>query len=94
MAKKTIEFYGTEGMDCMVMDPKVEKLEKEDGVAIESLEVWHNEANKRKMASLRDLYDKECRGNFVVPSFYDPETHRLICGPGTYENLRAWVFHE
>ena len=79
-------------MDCVVMDPNVEKLENEDGVEIEALEVWHNEENKRRMASLKNLYDQECRGNFIVPSFYDPDTHRLICEPGTYENLRAWVF--
>lgn len=79
-------------MDCMIMDPNVEKLEKEDGVEIEALEVWHNEDNKRKMANLKDLYNKECRGNFVVPSFYDPSSNRLICEPGSYEVLRNWVF--
>jgi len=92
MAKKIVEFYGQECSYCMAIDPAVERLEKEDSVEFESLEVWHNEENKRKMASLRKLYDENCNGNFVVPSFYDPETNRLIGNPGSYENLKRWVF--
>ena len=92
MANKIIEFYGQECPYCMAIDPAVEKLETEDGVEFESLEVWHNEENKKRMASLRKLYDQNCNGNFVVPSFYDEESNRLICNPGSYDTLKAWVF--
>ena len=78
----------------MEIETVVERLEQEDGVEIEALEVWHNEENKRVMNSLSRLYDKECNGNFVVPSFYDKETDRLICNPGTYENLKTWIFED
>ena len=87
-----IEFYGGECSDCTLIAPSVNRLEKEDGVEMEKLEVWSNEENKKRMESLRELYDMECEGNFSVPSFYDPETHRLMCEPLSYEALRAWVF--
>jgi len=92
MAKKIIEFYGAECPYCVEIESALERLEQEDNVEITGLEVWHNEENKRRMARLRRLYDQECRGNFIVPSFYDEETDRLICNPGTYENLKAWLF--
>lgn len=92
MAKKIVEFYGQECPYCIAIDSAVEKLEQEEDVEFESLEVWHNEENRRKMASLRKLYDQNCNGNFVVPSFYDPQTNRLIGNPGSYENLKQWIF--
>ena len=94
MAKKIIEFYGAECPYCMALEEAVEKLEDEDGIEVEGLEVWHSEENKKRMASLKHLYDQNCNGNFVVPSFYDEEKDRLICNPGDYEDLKNWVFAE
>ncbi len=71
--------------------PVVEQLEQADGVTIERLEVWHNEANKARMEALRSLYERECGGNMVVPSFYDEDSNRLLCNPGSYKVLKEWV---
>ena len=91
MAKKIIEFYGQECPYCVAIVPVVDRLEKEEDVKVERLEVWHNDKNHKKMGDLKRLYDQECEGNFVVPSFYDKESDRLICNPGSYENLKKWV---
>lgn len=92
MNKKITAFYGQECPYCVAIIPVVEKLEKEDGVEFEELEIWHNEKNKQRIKSLENLYEKECDGNFVVPSFYDAEGDRLICNPGSYENLKKWIY--
>ena len=90
--KKIIEFYGEGCPDCIVIAPAVEKLKKEEEIELKELEVWNNEENSKKMEGLKYLYDKECNGNFVVPSFYDAEGDRLLCEPRTYEELHSWVF--
>ena len=92
MGKQIIEFYGQECPYCVEIVPTVNRLEKEEDVEVKRLEVWHNEENHRRMEDLKRLYDQECEGNFVVPSFYDEETDRLICNPGTYKNLKGWIF--
>jgi len=95
MAKKIIEFYfGRECRYCVNIIPAVRRLESEDGVEIVKREVWHNAENNQRMQSLRELYDECCGGNFIVPSFYDMETKRLIGNPGSYENLKKWIFEE
>ena len=95
MPKKTIEFYfGRECPYCVKIIPVVKRLESEDEVEIVKREVWHNAENNRRMKDLRKLYEEYCGGNFVVPSFYDAESKRLICNPGSYENLKKWVFQE
>ena len=95
MPKKIIEFYfGRECPYCVSIIPAVKKLEAEDEVEIEKREVWHNAENSQRMRGIRELYEEYCEGNFVVPSFYDPESKRLICNPGSYENLKKWVFEE
>jgi len=45
--KRLIEFYGTECVHCKEMDPIREKVEKDIGVKITRLEVWHNSENAR-----------------------------------------------
>lgn len=95
MATKTIEFFfGRECPYCVAIIPAVKRLAVEDGVGIIKREVWHNAENHQRMRSLGELYAKYCGGNFVVPSFYDKEGERLICNPGSYENLKEWVFEE
>jgi len=41
-----LEFFGTECPHCISMHELVERLEKEEGIKIESLEVWHNPETK------------------------------------------------
>ena len=80
-----INFYGKECPHCVAMKPLIEQLRKEAGVAIEELEVWHNEENANKL----DDYDKgKCGG---VPFFINTDTGATICGETSYEELRSWA---
>ena len=45
MADRLIMFSGTECVHCKEMYPLVEQLEKELGLKIEHLEVWHEAEN-------------------------------------------------
>lgn len=89
-SKHIIEFYGETCPYCRAIAPAVERLEV-DGVAIDRLEVWNHPENEKRMKELRHLYDQECGGNMIVPSFYDPVTDRLLCNPGSYEELKVWT---
>jgi len=92
---KSIEFfYGLECSGCSDIIPAVKRLIAEDGVEVVKREVWHNAENHQRMQGIRKLYEEYCGGNFVVPSFYDAKSERLICNPGSYENLKEWVFEE
>jgi thiol-disulfide isomerase/thioredoxin len=81
-----INFYGTECPHCERMIPIMDKLEKETGVTIERLEVWHSEANRAKY----ETYDRDdaCGG---VPFFVNTTTSKTICGEATYEELLEWA---
>ena len=59
MGKRLIEFYGTECAHCKEMEPIMEKMQKELGIKITRLEVWHNNEN----AQLMQKYDKDAQGN-------------------------------
>ncbi|MBI4086751.1 hypothetical protein HY416_02080 [Candidatus Kaiserbacteria bacterium] len=89
--KYIVEFYGATCPYCREIEPAVGRLEREDGVTVERLEVWNNAGNAAQMEALADLYEAECGGDMVVPSFYDPATARLICNPGSYERLKTWA---
>lgn len=67
------------------MHDLVERLEKEEGIKVESLEVWHNKENEAKLLSL----DKDLCGG--VPFFYNTQTQKFICGEDGYENLKKWA---
>lgn len=80
-----LEFYGRECPHCHNMDPLVDRLEKETGVKLEKIEVWHNTENAKKM----EEYDKgRCEG---VPFFVNTETDDIICGESSYEELKKWA---
>jgi len=80
-----IEFYGKECIHCMRMTPLMEKLENESGLKIEKYEVWHDDANAKKMEG----YDKgECGG---VPLFINTDTGKKVCGETSYEELLSWA---
>ncbi|MFA7285628.1 MAG: hypothetical protein WC011_02160 [Candidatus Paceibacterota bacterium] len=82
------EFYGEECPHCLDMRKLVVKLEKEEGIKIESLEVWHNEENEKKLLEL----DKDLCGG--VPFFYNTKNNKFICGEATYEELKEWAQSE
>ncbi len=89
--KQVTLFYGSTCPYCQAIMPAVYRLEKDDGVVFERLEVCNNDKNNARMEALVSLYDTECGGNMVVPSFYDADTRRLLCNPGTYEALKQWL---
>ena len=80
-----LEFFGTECPHCKDMDPLIKRLEKELKVRVRRLEVWHNEANRKKM---EDLDRGKCGG---VPFFFNEETKKWICGAVDYEELGKWA---
>jgi thiol-disulfide isomerase/thioredoxin len=80
-----LEFYGTECPHCITMKPLVEKLEREAGVTVEKLEVWHNENN---LSVMEDLDKGKCGG---VPFFFNKKTGKWICGATSYEKLKEWA---
>jgi thiol-disulfide isomerase/thioredoxin len=79
------EFYGTDCPHCMNMKPLIERLEKEEGVHLESKEVWHDKENQKVMES----FDTGLCGG--VPFFYNTETKNFLCGEVDYEDLRVWA---
>jgi thiol-disulfide isomerase/thioredoxin len=78
-------FTGTECTHCHEMEPLVEKLEKETGVKVEKLEVWHNAKNAE---TLQQLDKGFCGG---IPFFFNRKTGKWICGSTSYENLKKWA---
>ena len=67
------------------MESLVERLEAEEGVNIENIEVWHSEANAKLMSE----YDKGYCGG--VPFFFNKKTGKWICGDADYERLKKWA---
>ena len=80
-----LEFYGTECVHCIFMKPWIEKLEKEMKVKVTRIEVWHNEANARR---LEEIDRGKCGG---VPFFFNKKTGGWICGSVGYDKLRNWA---
>lgn len=90
MADRLIEFYGTECVHCRKMDPLIERLEREEGVKITRLEVWHNSKNAAYMEKV-DRDEKGGRFCEGVPFFYNEKTGKKICGEASYERLKEWA---
>ena len=83
--KRLIMFTGTECTHCHTMNPLVEQLEKELGLKVEKLEVWHNSEN---MAFLQQLDQGKCG---AMPFFYKEKSGKWICGSTKYEKLKDWA---
>jgi thiol-disulfide isomerase/thioredoxin len=79
------EYYGDTCPHCIAMKPLIAEVEKELGVKIESVEVWNNEENLKK---LEEVDKGRCGG---VPFFYNSETDAFICGSSNKANLVAWA---
>jgi thiol-disulfide isomerase/thioredoxin len=82
---RLLEFYGTECSHCIAMAPMIERLERELGVKIEKIEVWHNKQNEMLMTQ----YDRGYCGG--VPFFYNETTKKWICGEADYSTLKKWA---
>ena len=68
------------------MHELVERLEKEEGVEVEKIEVWHNEENEKRLLEIDN--GKLCGG---VPFFYNTETKKFICCDESYDILKKWA---
>lgn len=87
-----IEFWGRECPHCDKMKPIVEQLEKEEGIKVEKLEVWHNEENrKRQEEKFGDIIKPACGGFIGVPAFVNTDTNKVLCGEATLEELKEWA---
>jgi len=80
---RLLMFYEEKCDPCVVMEPIVNKLEKELGTKIDRLEVWYNQGNKQ-------LLDKYA-GLATVPFFYNEKTGEKIEGETDYETLKNWA---
>ena len=89
--KRLIMFHGKECPHCTRMMPLVEKLQKETGIALEKLEVWHDEKNADLMRSYRPVIAPKCGGQLRTPTFFEPETGEVLCGEVEFEKLKEWV---
>ena len=90
MGERLIEFYGTECAHCKDMVPLIEKLDKEHGIKITRLEVWHDSENARLLKKC----DKDEDGNEFcggIPFFFNEKTGKKICGNTKFEKLKAWA---
>ena len=83
--KRLLMFFGTECTHCHEMNPLVERLEKELGVKVEHVEVWHNSENR---ALLERLDNGKCGG---VPFFFNENNGKWICGNTSYDKLKEWA---
>ena len=89
-----VEFYGKWCGYCRMIEPAVDQLEREEGLKITRLETWGDRRNKALMESLSDLFEEFNRGDYTVPTFYDPSKPRhqqILVNPSTYEELKAWA---
>ncbi len=80
-----LEFYGEECPHCKDMHKLVVKLEREEGIKVEALEVWHNEENEKRLLEI----DKDLCGG--VPFFYNTKNKKFICGEASYKELVEWA---
>lgn len=88
---KLFMFWARECPHCRNMLPLVERLEKETGIELEKLEVWHNEDNANLMRSYRNILAPKCGGQLRTPTFFNPKNNDVICGEVEYEKLREWA---
>jgi thiol-disulfide isomerase/thioredoxin len=89
--KKLLLFFANECPHCRRMLPLVDRLEKEAGVALERLEVWHDEKNADLMRSYKSVIGPKCGGQLRTPTFLNSETNDILCGEVDYEVLKAWA---
>ena len=85
---RLLAFHGTECPHCRTMDPLIDRLEKELGVKVDKIEVWHNERN----AQILQEYDKGYCGG--VPFFFNEASGEWLCGEADYDSLKKWALRK
>jgi thiol-disulfide isomerase/thioredoxin len=86
-----IMFWARECPHCKKMMPYVDKLEKETGIKLKKLEIWHNEKNADLMRSYRSIIAPKCGGQLRTPTFFNTKTNDVICGEVDYKTLKEWA---
>lgn len=81
--KRLIMFYEEKCEPCVMMEPLIEKLEKELGVNVERLEAMNNGKNHQLL--------EKYAGISTVPFFYNEVTGEKIFGESDYESLKKWA---
>ncbi len=88
---RMLMFHARECPHCRRMMPLVDRLEKEEGIVFEKLEVWHDEKNADLMRSYRDILAPKCGGQLRTPTFFKPDTNDVLCGEVEYDRLKDWA---
>jgi hypothetical protein len=72
------------------MEDTVARLQENEDVDVEQLEVWNDQENAEQKAELDQDQDGDelCGG---VPFFYNTATDEWICGETSYDELVAWA---
>lgn len=68
---------------CEAMNPLVKKLEQEQGLKLERLEVWRNNDNQKLLS--------QYAGFSATPLFYNEATEKKISGECDYKTLKNWA---
>jgi len=76
------------------MMPHVDRLEKEEKIKFERLEVWHDEKNADLMRSYRPVIAPKCGGQLRTPTFFCPATSDVLCGEVPYDKLKEWALKQ
>ena len=84
-APHLLEFYGQECPHCDRIRKTLDDVEKEIGMEVTRVEIWHDSDNEKLM----EKYDKGFCGG--VPFLYNTESEGWICGEATKEQLVAWA---
>ncbi len=87
MNEDLLFFYGTECPHCIRMEKLLNKLEKEEGVKVKKLEIWHNKTNN-ELCEKYDCEPEPCGG---VPFFLNQKTKKTLCGEVTYKEIKEWA---
>jgi len=86
--QRLLFFSGTECTHCHEMEPLVLEMEKETGVTVTKLEIWHNSENN---ALYRQYEQDNCGG---IPFFYNEKNAKWICGNAKMDKLKEWALSE
>jgi len=86
-----IMFYGKECPHCHRMMKLIERLKKEEGIAVKKLEVWHNEKNAGIMQKHHTVIMESSGGEFGVPAFIDAKGTKALMGELPYTDLKKWA---
>jgi len=89
-----IMFHARECPHCRAMMPLVDRLEKEENIAFEKLEVWHDEKNADLMRSYQPIIAPKCGGQLRTPTFFNPDKSDVLCGEVPYQTLKDWALKQ